>query len=646
MSEENITKLDLKSKDILSENIENIGKLFPNVIVETKEGKKIDFELLKQELSDVIIDGASEKYQLTWPGKKQAILEANTPIDKVLRPVKEKSVDFDNTKNIYIEGENLEVLKILQESYLRKIKCIYIDPPYNTGNDFIYRDDYRIDEEQELKDSGQVDEYNKKLIANYDSSGKFHSVWLSMMYPRLKLARNLLTDDGVIFISIDDFEYSNLKRLCDEIFGASNFVSNIIWYKNNSKGNVKLISNVTEYILCYAKNINNISEFRIAKPNAKLMCDVAKEMFEKNKKDIEKTNIEFRKWMKEHHITGGEKKYNKVDENGRLYTDKPLTAPGSKLYYDIIHPVTGKVCKFASRGWAYKKESFEELKASGHILFGKDETTCPYLKYFLDENIYRTPINHIQITANNANDMQLLGFNKSYFDYPKPSKLIEEILNFDYDSEQIILDFFSGSATTADAVMQINSKDNGKRRYIMVQLPEKCKENSEVYKLGYRTICDIAQERIIRAADKIRKETNAKIDYGFRVYKVDTPNVNDVYFKPKDLKQTKLGIFENNYKEDRTPEDLLIQVMLNLGLTLDLKIDEKMINNNMVYFVAENALVACLDNNVDLSILEEICKINPLRLVFKDESFITDNEKINMREKVKGLSPETIVSVI
>lgn len=646
-------KLKMMSMDKTQMNIQKIKEQFPNAVTEVlRNGKPalaVDFDVLKQELSDALIDEREERYQFTWPDKRKSVLLANSPISATLRPCREESVNFDTTQNLYIEGDNLDVLKLLQETYLGKIKMIYIDPPYNTGNDFVYEDDFAKSADEYIDNSGQFDEQGNRLFQNTESNGRFHTDWLNMMYPRLKVAKDLLSDDGVIFISIDENECENLKKVCDEIFGEDNFISNIIWYKNNSKGNVKRISNVTEFILFYAKNIEKTPTFEIKKINAYEMCVVAKDMFEKNGKNIEKTNHEFRRWMKEHNIESGEKKYNKVDEEGRLYTDKPLTAPGSKLYYDIIHPITKKPCKRASRGWAYKEESFYDLLKTGHILFGKDETTCPYLKYYLDENLTQVPTNHIQFTANNAVDLQNLGFHKEDFNYPKSVQLINQLLSIYPTNSVTVLDFFSGSATTAHAVMQLNAEDGGNRKFIMVQLPEKCNEKSEAYKAGYKNICEIGKERIRRAGKKIKEENseNAKdLDVGFRVLKLDSCNMKDVYYRPEQYRQSLLEDLGDNIKEDRTPLDLLFQVMLELGKPLSAKIEEKDICDKHVFIVDENDLIACFDADVTAETVKAIALLKPLYAVFRDSSLADDAVGSNFDQIFATYSPNTTRRVL
>ena len=626
-------KLDMQSVNITDENIEKIGNLFPNVIVESENGKTIDFDLLKQELSKEIVEGNKEKYQLTWPGKKEAILTANTPTKNTLRPVKEKSVDFDNTENIYIEGDNLEVLKILQESYLNKIKCIYIDPPYNTGNDFIYNDNFDKEKEQELLETGQIDEFGNRLVSNNQSNGRFHSDWLSMMYPRLKLARNLLTDNGVIFISIDDNEMDNLKKICDEIFGEKNFVATFLWTKTSTPPSLSNKTRKTvEYVLCYEKNYSDFKYYgsKLDNGDAPLL----------NSGNPIKDLIFPEKTVKFNMIENGVLdvgKYDKVE-----VIEKCIIENGTNK-----NPLHLK----AEFKWTQERLNYEIANGT-YFLIKSDKLSIRFQRKENEES-YKTPTNfinleNIELNKNNnittnesaVKELEELGVG-SVFSYPKPTTLISYLINMilKNDKNGYVLDFFSGSATTAHSLMKLNAVDNGNRKYIMVKLPEKFEEK-------FDTICDLGEERIRKAASKIKEDTNANIDYGFRVYKVDSSNMKDVYYMPSDLSQEQLELFESNIKEDRTSEDLLTQVLLDLGLTLDLKIEEKEIVNNKVYFVDDNALIACFDNSIDINILDEICKYNPLKVVFKDSSFKYDNDKINLEEKLKKLSPETEISIL
>ena len=610
----NNNKLDMKSKDIVEDNISKIAGLFPECI---SEGK-IDFDMLKQELSKDIIESGKERYQLTWVGKKEALVNANAPCNKTLRPVKEKSVDFDNTKNIYIEGDNLETLKILQESYLNKIKCIYIDPPYNTGNDFVYNDKFNKSENEELTESGQIDEYGNKMVTNNQANGRFHSDWLSMIFSRIKLARNLLTEDGSIYISIDDNEYENLKKICDEIFGENNFVSNLVWQKNFApKNDNKYISISTEYVLVYAKN---------------------KEKFNRGLLPRE-----------EKHNKG----YSNPDNDPRgVWTSGSILATtySSSGVYEIIAPNGKKHLPPAGRCWRYAKETIEQLKKDNRLWFGADGTGVPRVKRFLFEMpngiVPQNLMLYTEVGSNQDGNLELKDlFEAQIFDYPKNTKLLNRIFTIaNVKNNDIILDFFSGSATTAEAVMKLNSVDESYRKFILVQLPEKYSDKSGKY--NFETICDLGEERIRRAGNKIKKETNANIDYGFRVYKVDSSNMKDVYYIPTDLQQSQLNMFESNIKENRTAEDLLTQVILDLGLTLDLSIEERKIINNNVYFVENNSLVACFDDTIDINIVDEICKCNPLKIVFKESSFKTDSDKINVFERIKKLSNDTEINII
>ena len=615
-----INKLDMKSVDMVDENIEKIGNLFPDVVVESKNGKAIDFDLLKQELSKDIVEGNKEKYQLTWPGKKEAILTANTPTKNTLRPVREKSVDFDNTQNIYIEGDNLEALKILQESYLNKIKCIYIDPPYNTGNDFIYNDNFNKDANSELEVSGQVDTDGNRLVSNNQSNGRFHSDWLSMMYPRLKMSRNLLSKNGIIFISINDNEVDNLKKLMNEIYGEKNYVTTFVWEKGKEGGNdSSVMRSHYEMIIAYAKNINSENIINL------------------DKKD---TSRHIKVLPEENLVSGIENEINK----GELFQ---LINLSKQKDYSVNIPLSnGQVINWKS--FAPQKTIDLWIK-QGKIFVGKK--LVPYVKSFLKDELQgQKPSNILTqkygTTKAGSIEIREIFGTREIFPYPKPSTLIERLLEIGSDDGSIILDFFSGSATTAHAVIKMNSKKSGNRKFILVQLQEKCDESSEAYKLGYKTICDLSEERIKRVSKKIKEETNADIDYGFRVYKVDSSNMKDVYYTPTELQQSQLNMFESNVKEDRTAEDLLTQVILDLGLTLDLSIEKKKILNNKVYFVESNSLVACFDNTIDINIIDEICKSKPLKIVFKETSFKTDSDKINSFERIKKMSPETEVNII
>lgn len=629
-----MNKLEMKTTDIVNENIKYIQDRFPNAIVETEKGFEVDFNTLKQEMSNIIADDTKEKYQLTWPGKKEAILLANTRTTKTLRPLKEKSVDFDNTENIYIEGDNLEALKILQESYLNKIKCIYIDPPYNTGNDFIYNDNFNKNTNEELEDSGQVDEDGNRLVTNTESNGRFHSVWLSMMYSRLKLARNLLTNDGIIFISIDDNELFNLKKICDEIFGENNFINNISIKMSELSGvkmkNLNRYPKLKESLLIYSKSFISANLFIEKKKKSKESLSNYLKYYSNviiNKKDnIEDWKIvslyEYFK-QKNIHINSEDIDNWKLDNSDIL----------------VYRTNSRTVEKFVQSN-PECKSIMKIVNNDGNDIYKWDDKEMLFLSKYVEESLGDIWMDISTINLNKETDVVI------YENGQKPLKLMERIIKSIVSNNDIILDFFSGSATTAHAVLKINGEKNKHNKFIMVQIPDKCNDKSDAFNAGYNTLCDLGEERIRRAGKKIKEETNANIDYGFRVYKIDSSNMKDVYYKPNDLEQAQLNLFETNVKEDRTNEDLLTQIILDLGLTLDLKIEEKNILSNKVYYVAENSLVACFDKNIDINIIDEICKCKPLKIVFKEECFNTDNLKINVQEKIKKLSPESEVYVL
>lgn len=635
-------KLKMKSKDITRENIEIIGKLFPNVITETEDtngnvSRAIDFELLKQELCDEIVEGSKERYQLTWPGKKEALILANTPTNKTLRPVKEDSLNWESTQNIFIEGDNLEALKLLQEAYLNKIKFIYIDPPYNTGNDFIYKDKFTIDKTKYAKKSGQMDQEGNRLFLITEYHGRYHSDWISMIYPRLKLARNLLSEDGVILISIDDNEIHNLRRVCDEIFGERNFVANLIWRKSKGSGNdSKYLMVETEYILLYAKNIENLK-------------------FKNQLVDIDDGKY---KYKDEYYEERGGYNLEKLDRGSKGYVeslDFGIEAPDGTL----VFPNNRREKYNDGWRWMWSKSKVEWGIKNGFIVVkkGKDNQWNVYCKNYAKVDNEGNPIvrtrlyrNHIgfeetilNIQANH--EMKKL-FAGALFSYPKPTNLLKYLIDMFYMDNEIILDFFAGSATTADAVMQLNAEDGGNRRYIMVQLPEACDEDSEAYKAGYKNIAEISKERIRRAGKKIKEETGADIDYGFRVFKVDSSNMKDIYYTPDKLNQSILDELESNIKEDRTGLDLLTQVMLEAGLELSLPIETKDICGREVHFVAGNSLAACFDENLDEDFIRQIAKHEPLKAVFRDSSFSSCPDRINLEEIFKGISPDTQIKVL
>ena len=639
MKNEEIHKLDMKSKDIVEDNISKISKLFPDCV---SEGK-IDFDMLKQELSKDIIEDGKERYQLTWVGKKEALVNANAPCNKTLRPVKEKSVDFDNTKNIYIEGDNLETLKILQESYLNRIKMIYIDPPYNTGKNLIYKNDFSVDINNELLNSGMINEEGIKLTANLESNGRFHSDWLSMMYERVKLARNLLRDDGVIVLSIDDSELINLTKICDEIFGEANRLGIVtVVHKPEGRNQAKYFATSNEYAIFYAKNTDKFLFENV------ILDDSALEDY---KYEDEKGHYKLISAIAKNHGRDGYDKNLKINNPKNAY---PIYVSNDLKRISIDKKSESDYCVLPNtatqeRTWRYIKESmilkiqnneFVALKENGEVKI--------FEKYRTDKGqLIKTHWIDKKYNANTSGTKILDELMEvKTFDFPKSLYLMIDIIKLCSRDGDTILDFFSGSATTAHAILEINKEIIGNRRFMLVQIPESIEKDTTAYKAGYKTLCDIGEERIRRAGNKIKKETNANIDYGFRVYKVDSSNMKDVYYAPTDLQQSQLNMFESNIKEDRTSEDLLTQVILDLGLTLDLSIEERKIINNNVYFVENNSLVACFDYTIYINILDEICKCNPLKIVFKESSFKTDSDKINVFERIKKLSSESEVNII
>ena len=629
-------KLEMKTARISQENIEKIRGLFPNAVTEViKDGKvelAVDFDVLKQELSDSLIEAGQERYQMTWPDKKKSILLANSAISATLRPCREESVNFDTTQNLYIEGDNLDVLKLLRETYLGKVKMIYIDPPYNTGNDFVYEDDFAQSADDYKGNSGQYDEQGNRLVKNLDSNGRFHTDWLNMIYPRLKIARDLLTDDGVIFISIDDNEQANLKKICDEIFGESNFLGQFVWRRSISANDAdKKISNDHEYILLYGKT--SFSKF----------IGLPKDDSEYHNPDNDPRG----KWKKSVMVCSKTKE------------QRP------NLYYSIKDPKTGVTYECNPRlVWAYEKSTMEKLINEGRIIFPHKEDGKPALKLFWNELLsHYNPIstfidsqNNFSFELNQKGTKEISAlFGEKVFSYPKYSGNIKNLIKILMDKNDIILDFFSGSATTAHAVMQLNAEDGGNRKFIMVQLPEKCDEKSEAYKAGYKNICEIGKERIRRAGKKILNEQKDKtdlinkpapLDIGFRVLKLDSSNMQDVFYNPAAMTQTLLDQTIDNVKPDRTPMDLLFQIMLELGVQLSAKIEEKEICGKKYYVVNENEIIACFDDNLNNDVITEIAKQQPLYAVFKDKSFATDSVGINNEQLFKTYSPTTEVKVI
>lgn len=704
-------KMDMMSMDRVQENIAKIRALFPECVTEVKRDGKVtlavDFDELKQEMSGMLIDEREERYQMTWPDKRKAKLIANTSISATLRPCKEESLDFDNTQNLYIEGDNLDVLKLLQETYLGKVKMIYIDPPYNTGSDFVYKDDFAQSAEEYVANSGQYDDQGNRLVENKETNGRFHTDWLNMIYPRLMVARDLLSDDGVIFISIDDNEQANLKKICDEVFGESNFATSLIWQKKTGASDAKGIASITEYILVYCNNYKNYEA-----------------IFAKNNSSYDLNRYRF---TDEYLKTRGPYYTDNLDRGGLSYSDSlnyGIECPDGTITYP-----NGRL-EYVNDGWIWKwsKQKILWARENGFIEFRKTDkkksgwAVC-YKNYLKVDNEgkpidraapYKNLINDV-LNADAAATMKNIFDTNNYFNYSKPVQLIQKLLNYVKRNDFTVLDFFSGSATTAHAVMQLNAEDGGNRKFIMVQLPELCNEQSAAYKEGYKNICEIGKERIRRAGKIIKENINAlrpvvdeitdyeketgqirvartwgngitgrtnyaanatetfidaktgqritheyeetdpkdhyrfhpeDLDVGFRVLKLDSSNMKDVYYKAEDYAQTMIAGLEDNVKEDRTPLDLLFQVMLDLGQELSAKIEEKTIAGKTVWCVEGNNIIACFDSDINDQVVTEIAKLKPLYAVFRDSSFVSDAAAANCEQIFASISPATSRKVI
>ena len=672
-------KLRMQTLDGVQNNIDKIAMLFPNCITERKDAKgkvslAIDFDKLRQELSSEIVEGREERYQFTWPDKKKAVLLANSPINATLRPCREESVDFDNTQNLYIEGDNLDVLKCLKETYLGKVKIIYIDPPYNTGNDFVYEDNFAESTADYLANSGQFDEQGNRLVTNSESNGRFHTDWLNMIYPRLKVARDLLTEDGVIFISINDCEIENLKKVCNELYGENNIVADLIWSNKEGGGSSdsKLFRIKHEHILCYAQNIEKVNIIGTPISNAERYKGEDEFLAQRGPYYLQKLGM-------------GSIQYSES-------LDYKIEAPDGSSIMPADNNSGKKAC------WRWSKDKFLKNKERGFVVIKKDTSnmwtvyTKQYMNCDNDGNpIERTqrPMGIIDEYSSTQASKFLESISLNFFNYSKPKELIQYLLGRLDLKDSFILDFFSGSATTAHAVMNLNANDNGNRKFIMVQLPELTYESkmekykdgdmekeryiidkttkrpiiikdSEARKAGYWTICDIGKKRIRRAGKKIKDELAAKqqekglpeqeekqtLDIGFRVLKLDSSNMEDIYYSPAEYNQQTLFTKTENIKSDRTSEDLLFQVMLELGATLDSKIEQTEIEGKNIYNVADGYLVACFDNKIDDDVVTAIAKMQPQYAVFRDSSIVDDSTATNFEQISKTYSPRTTTKVL
>ena len=662
-------KLRMQSSNGVEDNITKIAQLFPDCVTETVDERSgqpkhlIDFEKLKQNLSDSVMSKRAERYQFTWPDKSKAILLANSPINATLRPCREDSVDFDNTQNLYIEGDNLDVLKCLKETYLHKVKMIYIDPPYNTGNDFVYEDDFAQSSEEYLANSGQFDEQGNRMFTNAESNGRFHTDWLNMIYPRLKVARDLLTDDGVIFISIDDNEVENLRKVCDEVFGEQNFVADLVWTNKEGGGSSdsRLFRIKHEHIVCYSKKID-------------LTCILGDPI----------SNAERYKGSDEYIKERGPYYLQKLGMGSIQYSeslDYPISAPDGTIIMPSDNNSGKKAC------WRWSPKKFLTNKEKGFTVIKKDNAgiwtvyTKQYMNCDNDGNpIKRTqrPMGVIDKFSSTQAAKYLESEGLGYFNYSKPKELIKYLLEKLELQDSLILDFFSGSATTAHAVMQLNAEDGGNRKFIMVQLPEltytaktekymddgeekeryiidektghpAIAKDSDARKAGYYTICELGKERIRRSGKKIKEEsplTTQDLDTGFRVLKLDSTNMQDIYYSPKDISQADLFSQVDNVKPDRTGEDLLFQVMLELGATLDSKIETTTVAGKTIYNVAEGYLVACFDPDVTDDVVKAIAQMQPAYAVLRDTSMKDDSTATNFEQIFKTYSPDTVTRIL
>ena len=624
-------KLKMHTPNKADENFKKLAEMFPNAVTETIDEngevvRAIDKDVLMQEISCTVVEGSEERYQFTWPDKKKSVLLANAPINKTLRPCREESVNFDTTENLYIEGDNLEVLKLLQETYLGKVKMIYIDPPYNTGSDFVYADNFAQSTDEYIANSGQFDEEGNRLVKNLDSNGRYHTDWLNMIYPRLKIAKNLLTNDGLVFISINEIEQANLEKICDEIFGISNHVATFVWKNKYGPGAfTKGVAYLHEYVLCYGKNYPSNVEATLSES------------------EIEK--------------------YNKTDEKVSIrggFITQPLATKSKDDRPNLVYPLLHNGIEiWPDKQWIWEKKRLYDAYNKGEIVINEKngKYSVRFKQYLRDENgVMRKgkPLSLLTFVFNQdgTKEMEeLLG--RGIFDFPKPTELIKYFLSLRIneieDNEYTVLDFFSGSSTTAHAVMRQNAEDNGKRKFIMVQLPEETDEKSEAYKAGYKTICEIGKERIRRAGAKIKEEaglTAQNLDVGFRVLKCDSSNMKDVYYSPSEFDMNLLDMMADNIKEDRTPEDLLFQVMLDLGVTLSSKIEATTIAGKTVFDVADGFLIACFDKDVNDETIKAIAQKQPYYFVMRDSSLANDSVATNFEQIFATYSPDTVRKVL
>jgi len=651
-------KRALHSPDLTARNVERIAELFPQVVTESRDAEgnvtlAVDLDLLRQELSDHVVEGPQERYQLDWPGKRAAAFAANAPIAKTLRPVRKESVNFDTTKNLFIEGDNLDVLKLLQESYLGKVKLIYIDPPYNTGNDFVYEDDFAESVAEYLERSGQRSEAGERLMSNPESSGRFHSNWLSMMYPRLRLARNLLRSDGAIFMSINDAEVENLKHLASEVFGPQNFVGTMVWAAGR-KNDSRFISASHEYILCFARDLSVLREgginWKVRKKGLDDIYRAADRFVAESGGDFDEASRKLRAWFNELPNSDEAKRskhYSRIDRRGVFFAGDISWPGGGGPKYEVLHPKTKRPVTVPSRGWLFQPDVMQKHIAEDRVLFGPDESAVPTFKRYLRDTEYEVPYSVFYQDGRAATKRlrELMG--AAVFDFPKDETVIQTLVEMTTAEDDLIVDFFAGSGTTAHAVMAANAADGGSRRYIIVQLDEPVAASSEASRSGYVSIAQISRERIRRAAARIAGDLDAAtLDPGFRTLRVDSTNMSDTTATADALGQGELTGMVDSVKPDRTDEDLLFQVLLDWGLDLAEPITVEEIETRRLLSVADGALIACFAREVTDGIVRVIARRHPLRAVFLDAGFTTDAARINADQIFREVSPETEVRTI
>jgi adenine-specific DNA-methyltransferase len=661
-------KLKMHTPDLVNANIERIAELFPACVTESRDEagtvtRAIDFDLLRQELSDRIVEGPQERYRLDWPGKRKALLDANAPIARTLRPCRAESVDFDTTQNLFIEGDNLDALKLLQETYLGKVKMIYIDPPYNTGKDFIYKDDFAESTADYLERSNQQDEEGK-LVANPDSNGRFHSDWLTMILPRLKLAKNLLKREGAVFVSCDEVEQCRLRLAMDEVFGMDNLVADMVWAAGR-KNDSRLISVSHEYIVCYARDKAYLKEKDIRWRQHKKGLEEIYAQYENFKRqhgdNYAAITEDMKAWyrdMPDSHPSKAHKHFAHVDARGLYFPDNISWPGGGGPKYKVLHPVTGKPVRVPSRGWMTSDpEKMQRWIDEDRVHFGADENAVPCIKSYLKDREYQAPYSVFYQDGRAASKRLRALMGGDYFDFPKDEEVLQELLAMLTDKDDVVADLFGGMAPIAHALMAQNAMDGGRRHCITVQLPEPCDRSTKSGKAaldaGFGTIADLAKERIRRAGAKIKADNATKegighLDVGFRVLKIDTSNMAEVYYRPDELEQKDLAGHVDNVKPDRSAEDLLFQVLLDWGVDLGLPIVRESIVGREVFFVDVNALAACFvkDGGVDEAFVKELAKRKPLRVVFRDAGFANDNARINVEQIFKTLSPDTEVRTL